>query len=85
MNRATALLIFGVLVALGMILLNYGLIYIQDVYNFFALSARDLTLLRTDHVEATWMFQSTIWTAVFALSIVAVLAYLYYLAKEEFE
>jgi len=85
MNRATVLLLLALIVAIGMVLLNYGLTYINDVYNAFANSPRDLTALREEPVERTWMLQSAVWTGVFALSIVAVMAYLYYLAREEFK
>jgi len=85
MNRATALLLLALIVAIGMVLLNYGLTYINDVYNTFANSPRDLTALREEPVERTWMLQSAVWTGIFALSIVAVMAYLYYLAREEFK
>jgi len=85
MNRATALLLLALIAAIGMVLLNYGLTYINDVYNAFAYRETDLTALREEPVERTWMLQSAVWTGVFALSIVAVMAYLYYLAREEFK
>lgn len=85
MNKATILLIIAVVAAVGMVLLNYGLMYIQSVYDAFANSPRPLEDLRSDKVEQTWMLQSTAWTGVFAMSIVAVVAYLYYLAREEFK
>ncbi|MEM1597432.1 MAG: hypothetical protein QXP31_08775 [Pyrobaculum sp.] len=85
MNRATILLIIAVLAAVGMVLLNYGLTYVQAVYNSFANAPSPLEDLRSDKVERTWMLQSAAWTGVFAMSIVAVMAYLYYLAREEFK
>jgi len=85
MNRATALLILALIVAIGMVLLNYGLTNINDVYNAFASSQGDLETLKEKKSERTWMLQSAVWTGVFALSIVAVMAYLYYLAREEFK
>ncbi len=82
MNRAALLIAIGVALAVGMVLLNYGLTYVQWVYDAFAYTPRDLAALREDPVERVWMLQSAVWTGVFALSIVAVLGYLYYLSKE---
>ncbi|AFA39806.1 hypothetical protein Pogu_1779 [Pyrobaculum oguniense TE7] len=85
MNSATLLLLLSVVVAVGMVLLNYGLTYSKAVYDAFANSPGDPATLREDPVERTWMLQSAVWTSIFALSIIAVMAYLYYLAKEEFK
>ncbi|MFN3803844.1 MAG: hypothetical protein ACK4SY_02180 [Pyrobaculum sp.] len=83
MSRESILIILAAIVAVGMVLLNYGLTYVQEVYNALANAPRDLAELRADKVESLWMLQSAVWTGVFALSMVAVMAYLYYLTQEK--
>jgi len=73
MNRADLLIYIAAVVAVGTALLNAAMLASPDVFNLFA-KAGGYERIVGD--EKTWAFQSTVWTAVFTLAIIAILIYL---------
>ncbi len=73
MNRANLLIYVAAVVAVGMAVLNAAVIASPDVFYFFAKSGDHERLLKD---EWTWALQSTVWTAMFTLAIIAILIYL---------
>ena len=73
MNRADLLIYIAAVVAVGMAVLNAAVIASPDVFYLFAKSGDHERLL--EH-EWTWALQSTVWTAMFTLTIIAILIYL---------
>ena len=73
MNRADILIYVAAVVTVGIALLNAAMLASPDVFNLFA-KAGGYERIVGD--EKTWAFQSTVWTAVFTLAIIAILIYL---------
>ena len=73
MNRADLLIYIAAVVAVGIALLNAAMLASPDVFNLFAKGGGYERIVGD---EKTWAFQSTVWTAVFTLAIIAILVYL---------
>jgi hypothetical protein len=73
MNRADLLIYIAAVVTVGIALLNAAMIASPDVFNLFAKSGGHEKIVGE---EKTWAFQSTVWTAMFTLTIIAILIYL---------
>jgi hypothetical protein len=73
MNRANLLIYVAAVVTVGIALLNAAMLASPDVFNLFAKGGGYERIVGD---EKTWAFQSTVWTAVFTLAIIAVLVYL---------
>ena len=73
MNRADLLIYIAAVVTVGMAVLNAAMLASPDVFNLFAKSGGYERILGD---EWMWAFQSTVWTAIFTLSIIAILIYL---------
>ncbi|MFZ8841549.1 MAG: hypothetical protein ACO2PM_22045 [Pyrobaculum sp.] len=73
MNRADILIYVAAVVAVGIALLNAAMLASPDVFNLFAKGGGYERIVGD---EKTWAFQSTVWTAVFTLAIIAILVYL---------
>ncbi len=73
MNRADLLIYTAAVVAVGMAVLNAAMLASPDVFNLFAKGGGYERIVGD---EKTWAFQSTVWTAVFTLAIIAILIYL---------
>jgi hypothetical protein len=78
MNRADLLIYIAAVVAVGMAVLNAAVIASPDVFYLFAKSGDHERLLKD---EWTWALQSTVWTAMFSLTIIAILIYLIQLRR----
>jgi len=78
MNRADLLIYIAAVVTVGMAVLNTAVIASPDVFYLFAKSGDHERLL--GH-EWTWALQSTVWTAMFTLAIIAILIYLIQLRR----
>ncbi|MCI4447414.1 MAG: hypothetical protein JHC20_05840 [Pyrobaculum sp.] len=73
MNRADLLIYIAAVVTVGIALLNAAMLASPDVFNLFAKSGGHEKIVGE---EKTWAFQSTVWTAMFTLTIIAILIYL---------
>jgi len=73
MNRANLLIYIAAVVTVGIALLNAAMLVSPDVFNLFAKSGGYERIVGD---EKTWAFQSTVWTAMFTLAIIAILIYL---------
>jgi hypothetical protein len=73
MNRADLLIYTAAVVAVGMAVLNAAMLASPDVFNLFAKAGGYERIVGDEKI---WAFQSTVWTAVFTLAIVAILIYL---------
>jgi len=73
MDRVFVVLTLATVVAIGMILLAWLINTNAEVYNLFAKSP---TQNPAEKIERRWAFEGIVWTAVFSLSIMAVLIYL---------
>jgi hypothetical protein len=73
MNRADLLIYIAAVVTVGIALLNAAMLASPDVFNLFAKSGGHEKIVGE---EKTWAFQSTVWTAMFTLAIIAILIYL---------
>jgi hypothetical protein len=73
MNRADILIYVAAVVTVGIALLNAAMLASPDVFNLFAKGGGYERIVGD---EKTWAFQSTVWTAVFTLAIIAILVYL---------
>jgi hypothetical protein len=73
MNRANLLIYIAAVVTVGIALLNAAMLASPDVFNLFAKSGGHEKIVGE---EKTWAFQSTVWTAMFTLTIIAILIYL---------
>ena len=73
MNRADLLIYIAAVVAVGTALLNAAMLASPDVFNLFAKAGGYERIVGE---EKTWAFQSTVWTAVFTLAVIAILIYL---------
>jgi len=73
MNRADLLIYIAVVVTVGIAVLNAAMLASPDVFNLFAKSGGHEKIVGE---EKTWAFQSTVWTAMFTLTIIAILIYL---------
>jgi len=73
MNRADILIYVAAVVAVGIALLNAAMLASPDVFNLFAKGGGYEKIVGD---EWMWAFQSTVWTAVFTLAIIAILIYL---------
>jgi len=73
MNRANLLIYIAAVVAVGIALLNAAMLASPDVFNLFAKSGGYERIVGD---EWMWAFQSTVWTAMFTLAIIAILIYL---------
>jgi hypothetical protein len=73
MNRANLLIYIAAVVTVGMAVLNAAMLASPDVFNLFA-KAGGYERIVGD--EWMWAFQSTVWTAMFTLAIIAILIYL---------
>jgi hypothetical protein len=73
MNRANLLIYIAAVVTVGIALLNAAMLASPDVFNLFAKSSGHEKIVGE---EKTWAFQSTVWTAMFTLTIIAILIYL---------
>ena len=73
MNRADLLIYIAAVVTVGIALLNAAMLASPDVFNLFAKSGGHEKIVGE---EKTWAFQSTVWTAMFTLTILAILIYL---------
>jgi hypothetical protein len=73
MNRADLLIYIAAVVTVGMAVLNAAMLASPDVFNLFAKSDGHEKIVGE---EKTWAFQSTVWTAMFTLTIIAILIYL---------
>ncbi|MGC9119428.1 MAG: hypothetical protein ACP5I3_10625 [Thermoproteus sp.] len=79
MNRRDLMIYIGVAVAVGMALLNVAILASPAVYSFFSQGGNPALLYGS---ERDYAIQSTVWTAIFAMSIIAVLLYAYELSEE---
>jgi len=73
MNRADFLIYIAAVVTVGIALLNAAMLASPDVFNLFAKSGGHEKIVGE---EKTWAFQSTVWTAMFTLAIIAIFIYL---------
>jgi hypothetical protein len=73
MNRADLLIYVAAVVTVGIALLNAAMLASPDVFNLFAKGGGYERIVGDERV---WAFQSTVWTAVFTLAIIAILVYL---------
>jgi hypothetical protein len=73
MNRADLLIYIAAVVAVGMAVLNAAMLASPDVFNLFAKAGGYEKIVGE---EWMWAFQSTVWTAMFTLTIIAILIYL---------
>ncbi len=73
MNRADLLIYIAAVVAVGMAVLNAAMLASPDVFNLFAKGGGYERIVGDEWI---WAFQSTVWTAVFTLAIIAILIYL---------
>jgi len=73
MNRANLLIYIAAVVTVGIALLNAAMLASPDMFNLFAKSGGHEKIVGE---EKTWAFQSTVWTAMFTLTIIAILIYL---------
>jgi hypothetical protein len=73
MNRANLLIYIAAVVTVGIALLNAAMLASPDVFNLFAKSGGYERIVGD---EWMWAFQSTVWTAMFTLAIIAILIYL---------
>jgi len=73
MDRADLLIYIAAVVTVGIALLNAAMLASPDVFNLFAKSGGHEKIVGE---EKTWAFQSTVWTAMFTLTIIAILIYL---------
>ncbi len=73
MNRANLLIYITAAVAVGMAVLNAAMLASPDVFNLFAKAGGYERLVEE---EWMWALQSTVWTAMFTLAIIAILIYL---------
>jgi hypothetical protein len=73
MNRADLLIYVAAVVTVGIALLNAAMLASPDVFNLFAKGGGYERIVGDEWI---WAFQSTVWTAVFTLAIIAILIYL---------
>jgi len=73
MNRADLLIYLGLVVAVGIAILNMAMLISPDVFNIFAKAGGYEKLLEE---EKKWALESTVWTAIFTLAIIAIFIYL---------
>jgi hypothetical protein len=73
MNRAALLIYVAAVVAVGMAVLNAAILASPDVFNLFAKAGGYERLVEE---EWMWALQSTVWTAIFTLAVIAILIYL---------
>jgi hypothetical protein len=78
MNRADLLIYIAAVVAVGMAVLNAAMLASPDVFNLFAKAGGYEKIVGE---EWMWAFQSTVWTAMFSLTIIAILIYLIQLRR----
>ncbi len=78
MNRADLLIYIAAVVAVGMAVLNAAILASPDVFNLFAKAGGYERLVED---EWMWALQSTVWTAMFTLAIIAILIYLIQLRR----
>ncbi len=78
MNRADLLIYIAAVVAVGMAVLNAAILASPDVFNLFAKAGGYERLVEE---EWMWALQSTVWTAMFTLAIIAILIYLIHLRR----
>ncbi len=78
MNRANLLIYIAAVVAVGMAVLNAAILASPDVFNLFAKAGGYERLVEE---EWMWALQSTVWTAMFTLAIIAILIYLIQLRR----
>jgi hypothetical protein len=78
MNRADLLLYIAAVVAVGMAVLNAAMLASPDVFNLFAKAGGYERIVEE---EWMWALQSTVWTAMFTLAIIAILIYLIQLRR----
>ncbi len=78
MNRADILIYITAVVAVGMAVLNAAILASPDVFNLFAKAGGYERLVEE---EWMWALQSTVWTAMFTLAIIAILIYLIQLRR----
>jgi len=68
-TRLTISLIISILIIVGMPLLYLGIMTSNEVFAIFAKSGSPA------QIEPRWKFEGSVWTAMFSLSLLAVLAY----------
>jgi len=68
-TRLTISLIISILIIVGMPLLYLGIMTSNEVFAVFAKSGSPA------QIEPRWKFEGSVWTAMFSLSLLAVLAY----------
>jgi hypothetical protein len=73
MSRADLLIYVAAAVAVGMAVLNAAMLASPDVFNLFAKGGGYERIVGDEWI---WAFQSTVWTAVFTLAVIAILIYL---------
>jgi hypothetical protein len=78
MNRADLLIYIAAVVAVGMAVLNAAMLASPDVFNLFAKAGGYEKIVGE---EWMWALQSTVWTAMFSLTIIAILIYLIQLRR----
>jgi hypothetical protein len=78
MNRADLLIYIAAVVAVGMAVLNAAMLASPDVFNLFAKAGGYERIVEE---EWMWALQSTVWTAMFTLAIIAILIYLIQLRR----
>jgi len=78
MNRADLLIYIAAVVAVGMAVLNAAMLASPDVFNLFAKAGGYERIVKE---EWMWALQSTVWTAMFTLTIIAILIYLIQLRR----
>jgi hypothetical protein len=78
MNRADLLIYVAAAVAVGMAVLNAAVLASPDVFNLFAKAGGYERIVNEERV---WALQSTVWTAMFTLAVIAILIYLIQLRR----
>jgi hypothetical protein len=78
MNRADLLIYIAAVVAVGMAVLNAAVLASPDVFNLFAKAGGYERIVNEERV---WALQSTVWTAMFTLAVIAILIYLIQLRR----
>lgn len=84
MSRAALLLSIFVALAAGMMVFDYLLVYYPPLYNALANSPIGTSgELMSKFAEKVWIYQSIIWTSLFAFSLIAIIVFLYNLIKDD--
>lgn len=78
MNRLDLLTYIAVIIVAGMVILNAAIAASPAAFNLFAKGGSHEVLVIE---QKRWVFESTVWTAMFSLTILAIFFYLYHLRR----